>query len=420
MENTLSQYEKLHRSSIKIRANNGGKLMLHEKYKVLLEVQEKLILKKNQVNQSFYNGIYDRYENPVITRHHVPIHWRYDLNKISNPLFQERLGINATLNAGAIKFQGAYYLMVRTEGLDRKSFFAIAKSDNGIDNFRFVGKPLIWDDLYKEETNVYDMRLTLHEDGWIYGVYCSERKDPTTPESDTSSAVAMAGIVRTKDMKTFERLPDLQTPSNQQRNVVLHPEFVNGQYAFYTRPQDGFISTGSGGGIAFALCVDILKPIIKEEKILDAKRYHTVYEVKNGQGPAPIKTNYGWIHVAHGVRNTAAGLRYVLYVFATSLEDPTKVIAKPSGHFIAPYDDERVGDVSNVIFTNGLIVDDNEDVLIYYASSDTRLHVAKTTLTQLIDYTFNTPEEKFRSLDSAKQRNDLIKANEILLGHLSD
>ncbi|USB32360.1 glycosidase [Paenibacillus sp. YPG26] len=391
--------------------------MIHPKYKEVLAKQEQLITRKNELNEEFYNGVYDRYKYPVITRHHVPVHWRFDLNQETNPHFMERLGINATLNPGAIYFEGKYYLVVRTEGLDRKSIFALAVSDNGIDNFRFIDTPLTWEDIDAAETNMYDMRLVLHEDGWIYGIYCSESKDPEAAPFDTSSAVAQAGFVRTRDLKTWERLPNIQTKSPQQRNVVLHPEFVDGKYAFYTRPQDGFISTGSGGGIAFGLCDDVLNPVIDREDIIDERRYHTVYEVKNGQGPAPIKTDKGWIHVAHGVRNTAAGLRYVLYTFATSLEDPTKIIAKPGGHFIAPYDDERVGDVSNVIFCNGAVVNENNDVFIYYASSDTRIHIATTTIEKLIDYTFNTPEDPYRSLDNALQRKSLIERNEALLNN---
>ncbi|GIP20963.1 glycosidase [Paenibacillus sp. J22TS3] len=389
--------------------------MIHPKYNEILAKQEQLITRKNELNEEFYNGVYDRYKYPVITRHHVPIHWRFDLNAETNPHFMERLGINATLNPGAIYFNGKYYLVVRTEGLDRKSIFALAESDNGLDNFRFIDTPLTWEDVDAAETNMYDMRLVLHEDGWIYGIYCSESKDPEAAPFDTSSAVAQAGFVRTRDLKTWERLPNIQTKSPQQRNVVLHPEYVKGKYAFYTRPQDGFISTGSGGGIAFGLCDDILNPVIDQEDIIDERRYHTVYEVKNGQGPAPIKTDKGWIHIAHGVRNTAAGLRYVLYTFATSLEDPTRIIAKPGGHFIAPYDDERVGDVSNVIFCNGAVVNERNEVFIYYASSDTRIHVATTTVEKLIDYTFNTPEDPYRSLDNALQRKSLIEQNEALL-----
>ncbi|WP_339304994.1 glycosidase [Paenibacillus sp. FSL R5-0519] len=389
--------------------------MIHPKYKELLEKQEQLLARPNEINSSFYNGVYDRYQYPVITRHHVPLHWRFDLDETTNPHFMERLGINATLNPGAIYFNGKYIMVIRTEGLDRKSIFALAESDNGIDGFRFTGKPLVWDDIDAEETNQYDMRLVQHEDGWIYGIYCSERKDPEAPAFDTSSAVAQAGLVRTRDLTSWERLPNITTNSPQQRNVVLHPEFVDGKYAFYTRPQDGFISTGSGGGIAFGLCEDILNPVIHEETVIDERQYHTVYEVKNGQGPAPLKTDRGWIHIAHGVRNTAAGLRYVLYTFATDLNDPTRMIAKPGGHFIAPYDDERVGDVSNVIFCNGAVVNEKQEVFIYYASSDTRCHVATTTLEKLVDYTFNTPADPYRSLDCASQRGQLIEQNEKLL-----
>lgn len=389
--------------------------MIHEQYYAMLAKQEALITKPNTKKDSFYNGIYDRYDNPVITRHHVPLHWRFDLSKDSNPYFMERLGMNATFNPGAIYHEGRYYLVVRAEGVDRKSFFALAVSDNGIDNFRFVDKPLIWDDCDPDETNMYDMRLVKHEDGWIYGIYCSERKDPDAPPHDTSSATAQAGLVRTRDLATWERLPNIKTKSPQQRNVVLHPAFVDGQYAFYTRPQDGFISTGTGGGIAFGRCKDIMNPVIDHEIVIDERVYHTVYEVKNGQGPAPIKTDMGWIHIGHGVRNTAAGLRYVLYVFATALEDPSRVIAKPGGHFMAPYDEERVGDVSNVIFCNGAVVNEQGEVHLYYASSDTRIHVATTTLSRLVDYTFNTPEDRLRSLDNAKQRGELIDRNMELL-----
>ncbi|WP_405157296.1 glycosidase [Paenibacillus sp. FSL K6-0108] len=389
--------------------------MIHPKYNELLEQQELLLTRQNVIDPSFYNGVYDRYRYPVITRHHVPLHWRFDLDETTNPHFMERLGINATLNPGAIYFNGKYVMVIRTEGLDRKSIFALAESDNGIDGFRFTGKPLVWEDIDAEETNQYDMRLVHHEDGWIYGIYCSERKDPEAPAFDTSSAVAQAGLVRTRDLVSWERLPNITTHSPQQRNVVLHPEFVDGKYAFYTRPQDGFISTGSGGGIAFGLCEDILNPVIDEETIIDERKYHTVYEVKNGQGPAPLKTDRGWIHIAHGVRNTAAGLRYVLYTFATDLNDPARIIAKPGGHFIAPYDDERVGDVSNVIFCNGAVVNEQGEVFIYYASSDTRCHVATTTLDKLVDYTFNTPADPYRSLDCASQRGDLIEQNEKLL-----
>lgn len=389
--------------------------MIHDKYDELLEKQEKLITKKNKVDPNFYNGIYSRYEKPIITREHVPVHWRYDLNKRTNPNFIERFGVNATFNPGALYFEGKYYLVVRLEGVDRKSIFALAVSDNGIDNFRFIDTPLTWNDIDESETNMYDMRLVQHEDGWIYGIYCSESKDPNAPEHDTSSALAQAALVRTKNLKSWERLPNIKTHSPQQRNVVLHPEFVDGKYAFYTRPQDGFISTGTGGGIAFGVCDDILNPVIDKETVIDERAYHTVYESKNGQGPAPIKTDQGWIHIAHGVRNTAAGLRYVLYVLATSLDEPDKVIAKPGGYFMAPFDDERIGDVSNVLFCNGAIVDDNDDVFVYYAASDTRIHVATTTIEKLVDYTFNNPEDPMRSLENAQQRKDLIEKNNMLL-----
>lgn len=389
--------------------------MIHQKYHELLKKQEVLLTRKNEKKHEFYNGVYARYKYPVITRHHTPIYWRYDLSSETNPYFIERLGINAAFNPGAIYLDGRFYLVVRVEGVDRKSFFAIAESDNGIDNFRFWDFPISWEDTDENETNIYDMRLVKHEDGFIYGIYCSERKDPQASIHDTSSAVAQAGLVRTRDLKQWERLENITTSSPQQRNVVLHPEFIDGQYAFYTRPQDGFISTGAGGGIGFGLCKDISKPHIDKEIIMDCKKYHTIYEVKNGQGPAPIKTDKGWIHIAHGVRNTAAGLRYVLYTFATSLEDPTTIIAKPGGHFIAPYDEERIGDVSNVIFCNGAIVNDQNQVFIYYASSDTRVHVATSTVSQLIDYTFNTPSDASRSLSCVAQRTGLIKSNLELL-----
>lgn len=389
--------------------------MIHEKYHILKQQQEDLLNTKNEINKEFYNGVFERFTNPVITRNHIPIHWRFDLNKETNPMFLERYGINATFNAGAIYFNNEYYLAVRVEGNDRKSFFALAKSKHPTEGFRFIDTPLLWEDIDKEETNVYDLRLIEHEDGYIYGVYCSESKDRTV--NDTSSAIAKAGLIRTKDMKTFERLPNIITKeSPQQRNVVLHPEFINGKYAFYTRPQDSFIETGSGGGIALGLCDDIQNPVIHKEIILDGKEYHTIYETKNGQGPAPIKTSKGWIHIAHGVRNTAAGLRYVLYLFVTSLENPYQVIAKPSGYLIAPKGVERVGDVSNVVFSNGLIRKDKE-VYIYYASSDTRLHVAKTSVDQLLDYAFNTGKDPLRSIDCVKQRIDLIKRNEELLNN---
>lgn len=387
--------------------------MIHEKYYEMQKKYEQLIEKKNK-KSDFYNGIYDRYENPVLTREHIPLTWKYDLNKETNPYFMERLGVNAVMNSGAIYLNGKYYLVARIEGNDRKSFFGVAESDNGIDGFRFWDTPILLPDTCKEETNVYDMRLTQHEDGYIYGVFCSESKD--TSVNDLSAAVAAAGIVRTKDLKNWERLDNLITKNSpQQRNVVLHPEFVNGKYAFYTRPMDDFIDTGSGGGIGFGLCDDICHAVIDEEIITSKRVYHTITEAKNGAGAVPIKTEKGWIHIAHGVRNTAAGLRYVLYAFATDLNDPTKVIAEPGGLFLAPLGAERVGDVSNVVFTNGAIARENGDVYIYYASSDTRMHVATTTVDKLIDYVFHTPADPHRSVECVAQRCDFIKKNLELL-----
>lgn len=374
----------------------------------LVKKQEALLDRPNP-KADFYNGVYDRYENPVLTAAHAPILWRYDLDYSTNPNLQERLGVNAVMNSGAIYLNGKYCLVARVEGSDRKSFFAVAESDKPTEGFRFRDYPVQLPDTCPEETNVYDMRVTQHEDGWIYGVFCSESKDTTS--NDLSAAVAQAGIVRTKDLVTWERLPNLISKSPQQRNVCLHPEFVDGKYAFYTRPQDDFIQTGSGGGICFALCEDITNPVLcTDEKVISPRVYHTLTEVKNGAGAVPIKTPKGWIHIAHGVRNTAAGLRYVIYVFATDLNDPSKLIASPSGLFIAPHGIERVGDVSNVCFTNGCIVKD-DNVYIYYASSDTRLHVASTTIEKLMDYTFNTPEDPHRSADCVKQRCALIRKN---------
>lgn len=384
--------------------------MLHKKYTEELKKYEALISRKNEVDTDFYNGVYDKYKYPVLTREHIPLTWQYDLNPETNPYFMKRLGINAVLNSGAIELNGKYYLVARIEGDDRKSFFGVAESDNGVDGFRFWDYPILLPDTCPEETNVYDMRLTKHEDGYIYGVFCSESKD--TSVNDLSAAVAAAGIVRTKDLKTWERLPNLVTlNSPQQRNVVLHPEFVNGKYAFYTRPMDDFIETGSGGGIGFGLCDDITHAVIDEEKMTSLRKYHTITEAKNGAGAVPIKTEKGWIHIAHGVRNTAAGLRYVIYAFATDLKDPSRVIAEPSGLLIGPRGEERVGDVSNVVFTNGAIANDKGEVFIYYASSDTRMHVAVTTIDKLIDYVFNTPEDPLRSVECVAQRCDLIKKN---------
>ena len=362
------------------------------------------------------NGVFQRYKNSIITADHTPVEWRFDLNPITNPYGMERIGINATFNAGAIKWQGKYIVCVRVEGSDRKSFFAIAESPNGIDQFIFWETPCVIPQIEgNSDTNVYDMRLTEHEDGWIYGVFCTERKDPNAGESDTSSAIANAGIIRTKDLINWERLPDLISNSGQQRNVVLHQEFVQGKYAFYTRPQDGFIDIGGGGGIGFGLVSDIANPIIENEKIIQIKKYHTVYELKNGLAPAPIKTEQGWLHLAHGVRNTAAGLRYTLYMFMTSLNDITKVIHQPAGYFMAPNEQETIGDVSNVLFSNGWIADKDGTVYIYYASSDTRLHVAISSVNKLIDYVVNTPEDKFTSSESVQNIIDLVKKNTLFI-----
>lgn len=362
------------------------------------------------------NGIYFRYKNPVVTAGHVPLFWEYDLNPENNPFLMKRFPVNATFNAGAIKWKGKYLLVIRVEGADRKSFFAIAESPDGISRFTFWDHPVTMPETGNPDINVYDMRLTAHEDGWIYGIFCSERKDPSAPKGDESSAVASAGIARSRDLVNWERLPDLVTPSPQQRNVVLHPEFVQGKYLIYTRPQDGFIEAGSGGGIGYGYSDSMNPAIIEKELILDEKRYHTVYEIKNGLGPAPIKTSKGWLHLAHGVRNTAAGLRYVLYLFLTDLADPTRILYKPAGYFLAPEGDERVGDVSNVVFSNGWIADENGNVFIYYASSDTRLHVASSTVDQLIDYAMHTCADGFRSMTSVKTLNNLIDRNLALQG----
>jgi 4-O-beta-D-mannosyl-D-glucose phosphorylase len=373
---------------------------------------EELLSKKNE-KLPFGNGIYDRYTYPVLTNEHAPIEWRYDFNPETNPYLMERIGVNATLNAGAMKWNGKYILVVRVEGNDRKSFFAIAESENGVDNFRFWDEPVTLPETDEPDTNVYDMRLTAHEDGWIYGVFCSERKDPNAPAGDLSAAVAAAGIVRTKDLLTWERLSDLKTKS-QQRNVVLHPEFVNGKYALYTRPQDGFIDTGSGGGIGWGLVDDMTNAEVKDEKIINHRYYHTIKELKNGEGPHPIKTEKGWLHLAHGVRNCAAGLRYVLYLYLTDLQDPTKLIAEPAGFFMAPQDEERIGDVSNVLFSNGWIADEDGKVFIYYASSDTRMHVATSTVDRLLDYCINTPADGYRSFKSVETIKELVAKNKAL------
>lgn len=366
----------------------------------------------NQKNRPIEgNGVFERFADPVLTNRHVPPAWKYDLNPKTNPGLMERLGVNCVFNPGAIEYDGKILLMARVEGNDRKSFFAVAESETGVDGFRFWSHPVKVPQTGDWDVNAYDMRLVKHEDGYIYGLYCSERKDPDAPPVDTSAAVAQCGILRTKDLKTWERLPDLKTPSPQQRNVVLHPEFVNGKYAFYTRPQDGFISTGTGGGIAWGLADTMEGAVIDKETVIDERAYHTIKEVKNGQGPAPIKTPKGWIHVAHGVRNTAAGLRYVVYVFMTDLNEPWRLIHSPGGFFIAPEGEERIGDVSNVVFTNGLVARKNGEVLIYYASSDTRCHVARTSIDRLVDYCENTPEDKLFSHLVVETRCELIDRN---------
>ena len=377
-----------------------------------LQAQHAALINRSNKKQPLGNGIYDRYQYPVLTAQHTPLTWRYDFNPTTNPHLMERLGINAVFNAGAIKFDGRYLLVARVEGLDRKSFFAVAESPNGIDNFKFWERPITMPETTESDTNVYDMRVTQHEDGWIYGLFCTERKDPTARPGDESSAVAQCGIARTHDLITWERLPDLKTPSAQQRNVVLHPKFVQGKYALYTRPQDSFIEAGAGGGIGFGLTDSMENAVVSREWIVDGKQYHTVYEAKNGQGPVPIETEKGWLHLAHGVRNTAAGLRYVLYLFLTDLAQPDKLLRKPGGYFIAPEGEERVGDVSNVTFSNGWILDDDGTVFIYYASSDTRTHVATSTVAQLIDYVLHTPADEFSSAASVRQINALIDANQ--------
>jgi 4-O-beta-D-mannosyl-D-glucose phosphorylase len=377
--------------------------------KILSEEQQRLLTRVNERIEPG-NGIFHRYKYPVLTGDHAPLFWKYDLNPETNPHLMERFGIHAAFNAGAMKYDGKYILAVRTEGNDRKSFFAIAESPNGVDNFRFWDWPVTMPETDNPDINVYDMRLTRHEDGWIYGIFCSERKDPSARAGDLSSAIAAAGIARTHDLKTWERLPDLKTRS-QQRNVVLHPEFVNGKYALYTRPQDGFIDAGSGGGIGWALIDDITHAEIKEEKIINFRYYHTIKEQKNGEGPHPVKTDKGWLHLAHGVRGCAAGLRYVLYLYMTDLKDPSNLIAEPAGFFLAPEGEERVGDVSNVLFTNGWIIDEDGSVFIYYASSDTRMHVATSTVEKLVDYCLNTPADGLRSAASVETLKNLIYRN---------
>ena len=385
-------------------------ILFEQKLRQLSLEYEGLIRRKNEEVAS-QNGIYSRFKYPVITREHIPLFWRFDLNHSKNPNLLERLGINTAFNTGAMIFNGKILLVVRVEGYDRKSFFAVAESEIGVDNFKFWDYPVKMPQTEPPDTNVYDMRLTIHEDGWIYGVFCAESKDPKAPSYNESAAVAGAGIARTKDLIHWERLSNLVTKSPQQRNVVLHPDFVNGKYAFYTRPMDGFITTGSGGGIGWALCDDIEHPVISDEKIIDKKIYHTVKEEKNGQGPPPIKTSEGWLHLAHGVRNTASGLRYVLYMFMTDLKDPSKVIYAPGGYFMAPFGNEYIGDVYNVLFANGWVVKENGDVLIYYCSGDTRVHVAKSNIDLLIDYVKNTPADALHSAACVEQRIQLINRN---------
>jgi 4-O-beta-D-mannosyl-D-glucose phosphorylase len=372
---------------------------------------EALITRPNTIDSNWNNGVFERYTNPVITAAHVPISWRYDVNPASNPYMMERLGINAAFNPGAIEYNGKICLMVRVEGYDRKSFFAVAESENGIDNFRFWDEPVELPETSEPDTNVYDMRLVKHEDGWIYGLFCSERKDLQAPSYDTSSATAQGGLARTNDLVKWERLADLKTPSPQQRNVVLHPEFIHGQYAFYTRPMDEFIKTGSGGGIGWGLSKSMDPAVIEDESIIDQKIYHTIKEVKNGEGPAPLKTEQGWLHLAHGVRNTAAGLRYVIYLYLSDLHEPWKVTHQPAGYFLAPEGEERIGDVSNVAFCNAWVCKPDGSILIYYASSDTRCHVVTSSIDRLLDYCLHTPEDGLRSAASVKQRIKLIRKN---------
>ena len=379
-----------------------------EKVQVLRQRHEALLLRKNQVVEGG-NGIYEKYVYPILTAEHTPLEWKYDFNEQDNPFLMQRIMMNAVLNAGAIKLDGRYLLVCRVEGADRKSFFAVAESPNGIDQWRFWEEPITMPDTEDPATNIYDMRVTQHEDGWIYGVFCAERHDPSQP-GNLSAATATAGIARTKDLKTWERLPDLKTKS-QQRNVVLHPEFVDGKYALYTRPQDGFIDTGSGGGIGWALVDDMTHAEVKEEKIIYERKYHTITEVKNGEGPHPLKTEKGWLHLAHGVRGTADGLRYVLYMYMTSLEDPTKVIAKPGGFFLVPEGNEYIGDVMNVAFANGWIKDEDGKVFIYYASADTRMHVATSTVDRLVDYCMNTPEDGLTTSASVETIKKLVAKN---------
>ncbi len=388
----------------------------YSRLKDLAQSNKELVRRKNEV-ASGGNGIVNRYIHPILTPMHTPLFWRYDLDPKTNPLMLERFGINSVMNAGAIKWKDKYVVVARMEAADRKSFFAIAESPNGIDQFTFRDYPVLMPPADSNETNIYDMRLVAHEDGWIYGLFCAESKDPDASPDDQSSAIAQCGIARTKDLENWERLPNLITPSAQQRNVVLHPEFVRGKYAFYTRPQDSFIEAGNGGGIGFGLSDSMENARVDIETVIDPRRYHTVYESKNGLGPVPVKTEFGWLHLAHGVRNTAAGLRYVLYLFMTDLEDLTKVIHKPAGYFMAPEGGERVGDVSNVLFSNGWIIEADGKVFIYYASSDTRLHVATSTIDRLLDYVMKTAPDGFNSFKTVETLNDIITKNKIVIAN---
>jgi 4-O-beta-D-mannosyl-D-glucose phosphorylase len=383
----------------------------------LLQQQHEQLIRRNNRPQKYGNGIFDRHEFPVLTSQHTPLFWRYDYNFTTNPYLMTRLGVNCVFNVGTIEFEKKVILMARVEGWDRKSFFAVAESKTGVDHFQFWDFPVRMPELDAAETNLYDMRLVRHEDGWIYGLFCAERHDDSKP-NDLSAAIARCGIARTKDLTKWERLPDLKTNASHQRNCVLHPEFVGGKYAFYTRPMSDFAATGSGDGIGWGLCDDITDAIIAKEQIIDPRFYHTIKEGKNGLGPAPIKTRKGWLHLAHGVRNTAAGMRYVLYVFLCDLDKPWKLLKAPGGYFIAPENDERVGDVSNVAFANGWIARANGDVFIYYASSDTRTHVATTTVDKLLDYVENTPPDGMRSRVCVEQRCKLIKENLKLIDSL--
>ncbi len=398
------------------RASDGVPPAWAARLSKLRRAHERFLARPNPVDPEWDNGVFDRFMHPVVTARHAPLEWRFDLNPKTNPFLMERLGVNATLNPGAFLWNGKVHLVVRFEGYDRKSIFAIAESRNGIDRWRFWDEPVDLPEL-QPETNVYDMRITFHQDGWIYGVFCAESKDPAAKPGDLSSAVAVAGVVRTRDFRRWERLPNLRTPASQQRNVVLHPEYVDGKYAFYTRPMDGFIDVGSGGGIGWTLCADITTGVTGPETIIDGRAYHTIKEVKNGQGPAPIKTPQGWLHLAHGVRACAAGLRYTLYMFMTALDDPARVTARPGGHFLAPYGSEGLGDVSNVTFTNGWVQlpDREKTVLIYYGGSDTRCYVARTSVARLVDWCLHTPEDALTTRRALEQRQALIRANQARL-----